>query len=86
MDYCRREGQTQGTLGKPEGQRQHFGSSSFALLSFWAQLIKINNCICCDLDFRPSLSGSKASFHRFTNDEVNNLKLARPAVNIVLAM
>lgn len=46
----------------------------FELLSLWTQLIKINKCICFDLDFRPSLNSTKAFFHRFTNDKVNNLK------------
>jgi len=85
VDYCRREGQTQGSLGKLQGQQQHFSNSYFELLSLWVQLIKINKRICSDLDFRPSLNSIKAFLHRFTNHKVNNLKLARQTVNIVSA-
>lgn len=79
------EGQTQGSLGKLQGQQQHFSNSYFELLSLWVQLIKINKRICSDLDFRPSLNNIKAFLHRFTNHKVNNLKLARQTVNIVSA-
>lgn len=72
-------------LGNSRSTR-HFSNSYFKLLSLWAQLIKINNCICFGWEFRPSLNSTKAFVHRFTNYKVNNFKLARHTVNIVLAI
>lgn len=73
-------------LGNSEANDSTSAILTLSYYHFGAQLIKINKCICFDLDFRPSLNSTKAFLHRFTEDKVNNLKLARHTVHIVLAM